>query len=82
MENYNTKTCLVTFDVEEWFQVENLRAAVPRADWSKYSSSVLKNTEQILTLLQKQQSVGYLFYSGLGSRTATGNGQDYCPAGS
>jgi len=64
MENHNTKTCLITFDVEEWFQVENLRAAISRADWSKYSSSVLKNTEQILALLQKQNLTATFFILG------------------
>jgi polysaccharide deacetylase family protein (PEP-CTERM system associated) len=64
MDSNNTKTCLLTFDVEEWFQVENLRAAIPRDDWAKYPSSVLKNTEQILTLLQKHNLTATFFILG------------------
>jgi polysaccharide deacetylase family protein (PEP-CTERM system associated) len=64
MEDNSRKRCLITFDVEEWFQVENLRAAIPRDDWSKYPSSVLKNTEQILALLQKHNLTATFFILG------------------
>lgn len=47
------KICLLTFDVEEWFQVENLKSAIPSEDWSKKKSSVIQNTNYILDILKE-----------------------------
>jgi polysaccharide deacetylase family protein (PEP-CTERM system associated) len=47
MKNY----CAFTFDVEEWFQVENLRNAINKEDWTKFKSTVTKNTQRILDIL-------------------------------
>ncbi len=41
-------TCLITIDVEEWFQVENLRSAFPKEAWKDQQSTVKKNTIRIL----------------------------------
>ena len=46
------KICLLTFDVEEWFQVENLKSAIHPKDWSTKKSSVIQNTNYILDILQ------------------------------
>jgi polysaccharide deacetylase family protein (PEP-CTERM system associated) len=45
------KYCFLTFDVEEWFQVENLRQHISRRDWDTKPSSISKNTQRILRLL-------------------------------
>ena len=58
------KICLLTFDVEEWFQVENLKGAIKRSDWDKKSSSVQKNSFKILGLLEKYQIPATFFVLG------------------
>ena len=45
------KYCLLSFDVEEWFQVENLKGAISRSEWEQQNSSVEKNTTRILDIL-------------------------------
>jgi polysaccharide deacetylase family protein (PEP-CTERM system associated) len=47
------KICLLTFDVEEWFQVENLKGAIQRSEWDTRRSSVERNSYKILNLLDK-----------------------------
>jgi polysaccharide deacetylase family protein (PEP-CTERM system associated) len=47
------KACLLTFDVEEWFQVENLKSAIQPEDWTHKKSSVIQNTNRILDILDK-----------------------------
>ncbi len=42
---------LLTFDVEDWFQVENLRAWNPPSTWSERELRVEKSTHRILDLL-------------------------------
>jgi len=41
----------MSIDVEDWFQVENLRAAIPRDSWDEQESRVVANTEQMLEIL-------------------------------
>ena len=45
------KTILLTVDVEDWFQVENLRSHFPPTTWSHQELRVEKNTRKILDLL-------------------------------
>jgi polysaccharide deacetylase family protein (PEP-CTERM system associated) len=45
------KTILLTFDVEDWFQVENLRTWSPFSSWDGFELRVEKNTHLILDLL-------------------------------
>jgi peptidoglycan/xylan/chitin deacetylase (PgdA/CDA1 family) len=56
--------CLLTFDVEEWFQVENLKGAVSKEEWENKKSSVVKNTEKILTILSSYQIKATFFILG------------------
>ena len=44
---------LLTVDVEDWFQVENLRPCCPVSSWSSYELRVEKNTHRILDLLDE-----------------------------
>lgn len=41
----------MSIDVEDWFQVENLRAAVDRSSWDDRESRVARNTDRMLELL-------------------------------
>jgi polysaccharide deacetylase family protein (PEP-CTERM system associated) len=42
---------LLTFDVEDWFQVENLKSQIPVFTWHQRELRVQKNTDLILDLL-------------------------------
>lgn len=42
---------LFTVDLEDWFQVENLKGAIPSASWSSRELRVEENTHRILDLL-------------------------------
>jgi polysaccharide deacetylase family protein (PEP-CTERM system associated) len=45
------KNILITIDVEDWFQVENLRPWLPPQAWSQQQLRVEKNTHRLLDLL-------------------------------
>ncbi len=51
------KTILLTFDVEDWFQVENLRQCIPASSWPSCELRVEKNTHKILDLLDSVRLV-------------------------
>ena len=42
---------LASFDVEEWFHAENLKAALPTTDWSRLEPRVEANTHELLDAL-------------------------------
>ncbi len=44
---------LLTIDVEDWFQVENLKSAIPFESWPNRELRVEKNTHRILDLLDE-----------------------------
>ncbi len=54
----------LSFDIEDWFQVENLRSAIPRGDWDKYELRVEKNTLKILRILRKYNAKATFFVLG------------------
>ena len=45
------KKILLTFDVEDWFQVENFKDYIPFSSWETKELRVEKNTRQLLDLL-------------------------------
>ncbi len=47
------RTILLTFDVEDWFQVENFKEYIPFSSWNDHSLRVEKNVHLILDLLDK-----------------------------
>jgi len=49
-------TILLTFDVEDWFQVENFKPYIPFSSWSKFELRVEKNVHIILDLLDSIRS--------------------------
>ncbi len=59
------KTTLLSFDIEEWFQVENMKGAIRREDWDSIDSTVEKNTGRIMALLDKHGVKGTFFILGL-----------------
>lgn len=46
--NNRPAVCLLTIDVEEWFQVENLKESIHRNEWERLPTSVEKNVDKIL----------------------------------
>jgi polysaccharide deacetylase family protein (PEP-CTERM system associated) len=59
-----TKYCLLTFDIEEWFQVENLKGTIKSEEWSNKKSSVVENTCNIIDLLSKYKINATFFILG------------------
>jgi polysaccharide deacetylase family protein (PEP-CTERM system associated) len=47
-----TPSAAMSIDVEDWFQVENLKPVVPRGTWDRQESRVVRNTSRILDLLE------------------------------
>jgi polysaccharide deacetylase family protein (PEP-CTERM system associated) len=47
----SAKTILLTFDVEDWFQVENFKQWIPFSSWPCCELRVEKNTHKLLDLL-------------------------------
>jgi polysaccharide deacetylase family protein (PEP-CTERM system associated) len=54
----------MSVDVEDWFQVENLKPVIPRATWDTRESRVERNTFRILELLHEHQAQATFFILG------------------
>ena len=44
----------MSIDVEDWFQVENLRTAITRESWNDRELRVERNTDRMLELLAER----------------------------
>jgi polysaccharide deacetylase family protein (PEP-CTERM system associated) len=55
---------LMSVDVEDWFQVENLRGAIPRDSWSGRELRVERSTRRILDLLDGSDTKATFFVLG------------------
>ena len=54
----------MSIDVEDWFQVENLKPVIPRETWDTRESRVVRNTTRILDLLQEHRARATFFVLG------------------
>jgi polysaccharide deacetylase family protein (PEP-CTERM system associated) len=54
----------LSFDIEDWFQVENLKSAVSSSDWEKQELRVEGNTEKILEILSESGTKATFFILG------------------
>lgn len=54
----------LTFDVEDWFQVANLRQAIKYEDWEKCESRVILNVTRIVKLLSTNNTKATFFILG------------------
>ena len=54
----------MSVDVEDWFQVENLKPMIPRATWDRRESRVERNTMRILEILAQGKARGTFFVLG------------------
>src|SRR5262249_61650942 len=56
--------CLLTFDIEDWFQVENLRPLFPPESWEAIPRRVASSTRRVLRLLAEHQIRSTFFVLG------------------
>jgi len=56
--------CMLSFDVEDYFQVDNLKGAIKKSDWNRKTLRVEENTERILNILDKYKSKATFFVLG------------------
>ncbi|MFN2532270.1 MAG: XrtA system polysaccharide deacetylase [Pyrinomonadaceae bacterium] len=54
----------LSIDLEDWFCVHNLSAAIHRDDWDSCELRVRENTEKILTLLERHRTKATFFVLG------------------
>jgi len=55
---------LLTVDLEDWFQVENLRDAIPRSSWENQESRIEKNVDKVLGILDEEDTKATFFCLG------------------
>lgn len=58
------RTVCLSFDVEDWFQVENLRSEFPLSSWNSQKLRVEAHTRDLLDLLDKYQFKATFFVLG------------------
>lgn len=54
----------LSFDIEDWFQVENMKGAIPFSDWDTLELRVARNTERILKILRDNDTRATFFVLG------------------
>jgi polysaccharide deacetylase family protein (PEP-CTERM system associated) len=54
----------LSFDVEDWFQVENLKSVISRNDWDSCELRVVQNTRKILHILRNHNTRATFFVLG------------------
>lgn len=54
----------LSFDVEDWFQVENLKSAIERVQWDNLELRVEANTQRILKVLREHNTKATFFILG------------------
>ncbi len=55
---------ILTFDIEDWFQVENLKGQISKDEWEDKKLRVKDNTEKILNLLDRYNQQATFFVLG------------------
>lgn len=64
MNPSNQKTILITVDVEDWFQVENLRPAFPIETWDSHELRLEKSIHHLLDLFEQHNIQATFFVLG------------------
>jgi polysaccharide deacetylase family protein (PEP-CTERM system associated) len=57
-------TFLASFDVEDWFHAENVKAALPTNDWDRLEPRVERNTHELLDILADTGATATCFVLG------------------
>jgi polysaccharide deacetylase family protein (PEP-CTERM system associated) len=55
---------LASFDVEDWFHAENVKAALPTQDWDRLEPRVERNTHELLDILAEAGATATCFVLG------------------
>jgi len=55
---------LLSVDLEDWFQVENLREAIPRSSWENQESRIENNVDKVLAVLDEEDTKATFFCLG------------------
>jgi len=58
------RICMLSFDVEDYFQVDNLKSVIKRSEWDRKTLRVEENTERILNILDKYETKATFFVLG------------------
>jgi len=64
VDDSKVRTILVTVDVEDWFQVENLRGYTKERNWSSFESRISPNITRILNILDEHNVPSTFFVLG------------------
>jgi len=64
LNSLNDAKCYLTFDLEAWFQVANLKPAIDRSEWGEFDLRVKNPTKTILELLAKHDATATFFVLG------------------
>jgi len=62
--NINSDLYLLSFDIEDWFQVENFKGFIKKEDWENKKLRVVVNTEKLLDILDKNKTKATFFILG------------------
>lgn len=52
---------MLSFDIEDWFQVENLKGGVKKAEWDNKELRIVENTFKLLSILDKHNTKATFF---------------------
>jgi len=63
MKTLKNQFVLLTFDVEDWFQVENFKPYIPFSTWPSHELRVEKSTHRLLDLLDSVKSCKATFFA-------------------
>lgn len=63
-DNFPSKTILITIDLEDWFQVENLRPVFPISTWDSQELRIKQNTHTLLDLFDRHNIQATFFVLG------------------
>ena len=64
MNKLNNHFLIFTVDVEDWFQVENLKQAIKRDEWEGQKLRVIENTRKLLSILNNYRIKATFFVLG------------------
>jgi polysaccharide deacetylase family protein (PEP-CTERM system associated) len=71
----------LSFDVEDWFQVENLKGAIAADSWDRCDLRVVENTRRILRLLKRYDTRATFFILGWIAERCAGLVEEIAAAG-
>ncbi len=77
----NAASITFTVDVEDWYQVENLKCVITRESWNRQESRVMENTFKILDLLDETNGRGTFFVLGYTAKRAVNLVKEICRRG-